>query len=55
MRIRWYQLLRAGREADAFWICIVGIVLSAPGSYLWTLLFARPDLAAQFRYAGVIL
>jgi hypothetical protein len=55
MIIRWHPLRRAAVEADAFWVFIAGIFLSAPISYLFTLLFGRPDLATQFRYAGVLL
>jgi hypothetical protein len=55
MKVRWYQLRRAAVEADAVWVFITGIFLSAPVSYLFILLFRRPDLATQFRYAGVLL
>ncbi len=54
MPVRWYQLRRAALEADAFWIFIVGIVLSAPVSYLLTKL-TNPNLATQLKYAGVLL
>jgi hypothetical protein len=55
MIVRWYQLRRAAVEADAFWLFIAGIFLSAPISYFVTVLFRRSDLATQFRYAGVLL
>ena len=55
MIVRWYQLRRAAVEADAFWVFIAGVFLSAPVSYLFTLFFRRSDLATQFRYAGVLL
>lgn len=55
MIVRWSQFRRAASEADALWLFMGGLISSAIISYLFTLVFKRPDLATGLRYAGVVL